>query len=286
MGSAAPSDRRRSKTRRTATEPSPMAAATRLTESLHTLPTPTSPAVTAVEPLLTEPERFALAVRLSAVGRGMDELPGAAGPLQRARLLLSDLVRAVRQFPARPDEVAGIAVGVLFQVVLVLGLGLPEGPRGLNRGDHLARPQAGGVDVGDCVLGDLPLRVAGVEDGRPVAGPEVVALPVERGGVVDLEEELEQVPVGDLLRIEDDLDGLGVGAMVAVGGVRHVAAGVTDPGREHAGTLADEVLHSPEAPAGQDGLLSLAAHRHALLVSSVSSNSLRQAPQPGVSHTA
>src|SRR5215470_11400818 len=193
----------------------------------------------------------------------------------RARLLLGDLVRAVRQLPAWPDEVAGIAVGVLLQVVLVLGLGLPEGPGGLNRGDHLARPQAGGVDVGDRVLGDLLLRVAGVEDGRPVAGPHVVALPVERGRVVDLEEELEQVPIGDLLRVEDDLDGLGVGAMVAVGGVRHVAARVTDPRRDHARTLADEVLYPPEAAASQDGLLSLAAHLLALPVSSVSSNSLR-----------
>ena len=126
----------------------------------------------------------------------------------------------VRQLPVRPDEVAGVAVGILLQVVLVLGLGLPERPGRRDLGDHLARPQAGGLDVGDRVLGDPPLLVAGVEDRRPVAGADVVALPVERGRVVDLEEELQQVPVGDLLRVEDDLDGLGVGAVVAVGRVR------------------------------------------------------------------
>jgi hypothetical protein len=36
---------------------------------------------------------------------------------------------------------------------------------------------------------------------------------------VDLEEELEDVPVGDALGVEDDLDGLGMTGMVAVGRV-------------------------------------------------------------------
>ena len=70
-----------------------------------------------------------------------------------------DLVRAVRQLPAGPDEVARVPVGVTLQVVLVLGLGLPERPGRRDLGDHLAGPQAGGVDVGDGVLGDLLLRV-------------------------------------------------------------------------------------------------------------------------------
>jgi hypothetical protein len=43
MGSAAPADSRRSKARRTAIEPSPMAAATRLTEPLRTSPTANTP---------------------------------------------------------------------------------------------------------------------------------------------------------------------------------------------------------------------------------------------------
>src|SRR4051794_35844747 len=34
---------------------------------------------------------------------------------------------AVWQLPARPREVAGVAVRVALEVVLVLGLGLPEG---------------------------------------------------------------------------------------------------------------------------------------------------------------
>ncbi len=85
--------------------------------------------------------------------------------------------------------------------------------------------------------------------------PTVVALAVLRGRVVDLEEELEQVAVGDPLRVEDDLDRLGVGAVVAVGRVRHVAARVSDARGDDAVELADQILHAPEAAAGEDCFL-------------------------------
>ena len=49
---------------------------------------------------------------------------------------------AVWQFPARPREVAGVAVRVALEVVLVLGLGLPEGDGLADLGHHLAGPQA------------------------------------------------------------------------------------------------------------------------------------------------
>ena len=60
----------------------------------------------------------------------------------------------------------------------------------------------------------------GVEDRRAVARADVVALPVAGRRVVDLEEELQQLAVADLRRVEDDLDRLGVLAVVAIGGVR------------------------------------------------------------------
>jgi hypothetical protein len=56
---------------------------------------------------------------------------------------------------------------------------------------------------------------------------------------MDLEEELQKVAVGGLLRIEDDLDRLGVGSVVVVGGVRHVSAGVSDPGGDPPGVWLD-----------------------------------------------
>ena len=74
-------------------------------------------------------------------------------------------------------------------------LGLPERAGRRHFGDHLAGPQARGVDIGDGVLGDRLLLIAGVEDRRAVAAPDVVALPVQRRGVVDLEEELQQIAV-------------------------------------------------------------------------------------------
>src|ERR1700677_4216807 len=166
-----------------------------------------------------------------------------------------DLVGAARELPAWPDEMTRVPVGVALQVVLVLRLSLPGRPRWCHLSGDLARPQTRGVDVGDRVLRGPPLLVAEVENGRPVAGPEIVSLPVQRGRVMDLEEELQQVPVGDLVRVEGDLDRLRVTMVAPVGRVRLVATGVADPGRDHAGELADEVLHAPEAAAGEDGLL-------------------------------
>jgi hypothetical protein len=70
---------------------------------------------------------------------------------------------------------------------------------------------------------------------------------------VDLEEELEDVPVGDPLRVEDDLDSLGVAGMVPIGRVRVLAAGVADAGGDDAVPLAEQLLNSPEAAAGENG---------------------------------
>jgi hypothetical protein len=51
-------------------------------------------------------------------------------------------------------------------------------------------------------LGDRALLVGRIEDLRAVGGPDQIFIEV---GSVDLEEELEHAPVGDQLRIEDDL---------------------------------------------------------------------------------
>jgi hypothetical protein len=69
---------------------------------------------------------------------------------------------------------------------------------------------------------------------------------------VDLEEELEQLAVGELGRVEHHLDRLGVRAVIAVSGVRHVAAAVAHSGALDARQLADQVLHAPEASARED----------------------------------
>src|SRR3954453_21880077 len=102
---------------------------------------------------------------------------------------------AVWQLPARAREVAGVAVGVALEVVLVLGLGLPERDRLADLGHDLAGPQARGLDVGDRGLRDPALLVARGKDLGPVTGADVVALAILGRRIVDLEEELEDVPV-------------------------------------------------------------------------------------------
>ena len=133
--------------------------------------------------------------------------------------------------------------------ILMLRLGFPEFPGRRDLRNGLAGPQAGGVDVRDRVLGHPFLRVVDVVDRRAVARAHVVALAVRGAGIVDLEEELQQLAVAHLRGIEDHLDAFGMGAVVAVGGVRHVAAGVADPRRLDPGHLADQVLHAPETSA-------------------------------------
>jgi hypothetical protein len=67
-----------------------------------------------------------------------------------------------------------------------------------------------------------------------VAGADVVALAIARAGVVNLEEEFEDLPVADARRVKDDLDCFGVSGMIAIGRVGVGAAGISDPGRQNA----------------------------------------------------
>src|SRR6185312_3181726 len=120
------------------------------------------------------------------------------------------------QHPAGPDEMAGVAARIVLEIVLVLGLGLPEVTGRRQFGHHLARPESRCVHVGDGVLGHLLLLTAGMEDGRAIARAAIIALPVRGARIVDLEEELQQPAVADSLWIEDDFDRLGMGAVVAV----------------------------------------------------------------------
>src|SRR6185437_13848366 len=85
-----------------------------------------------------------------------------------------------------------------------------------------------------------------------IAHAQIVALAVFRAWIVDLEEEFQKLAIADLLRIEIDLDRFGMGAVVAIGRVRHIAAGVADPRGDHAGITADQILHAPETAAGEN----------------------------------
>ena len=73
-------------------------------------------------------------------------------------------------------------------------LRLPELARRNHFGHGLARPQAGSIDIGDRRLGDSLLFFAGVEDRRSIRAADVVALAVASARVVNLEENLEELP--------------------------------------------------------------------------------------------
>src|SRR3954454_20176474 len=109
----------------------------------------------------------------------------------------------------------------------MLWLRLPERTSISHCGHRLPRPQARCVDVADRLLGDTTLLRVGDKDGRAVARSDVVSLPVPGRRIMDLEEELQQLPVGEHVRVEHDLDGLRVAAMVAVGRILDVTAAVT-----------------------------------------------------------
>ena len=49
---------------------------------------------------------------------------------------------ALGQLPVRPWEMAGVAVGIALQIILALGLGLPEVANWRHFGHHFARPNA------------------------------------------------------------------------------------------------------------------------------------------------
>ncbi|OIQ69108.1 hypothetical protein GALL_492910 [mine drainage metagenome] len=138
------------------------------------------------------------------------------------------------------------------QVILMFGLRLPEITGGGDFGHDLAGPQARGVHVSNRIQRGLFLRVVEGEDRRAIAYPQIVALPVRRGRVVDLEVEFQQRAIAGLGRIIDDLDRLGMGAVVAIGRVCDVAACVADAGGDHARQLADQILHTPETAARQN----------------------------------
>ena len=94
------------------------------------------------------------------------------------------------------------------------------------------------------------------KDRGAVLGPDVVALAVERGRVVQLEEPvLEQVLVAQHRRVERHPDRLGVTRLavvgVVVGRVLQPAAGIAHVGVDHAGHRPQDLLDPPETTSRQ-----------------------------------
>jgi hypothetical protein len=75
--------------------------------------------------------------------------------------------------------------------------------------NDLAGPEAVGLEVSNRVHPALTPLVGRVEDLSAVVRAGLLALTVLGRRVMDMEEELEDVPIGVPLGIEADLDGLG-----------------------------------------------------------------------------
>jgi hypothetical protein len=110
-----------------------------------------------------------------------------------------------------PEEMARALVSawVIVQVLLVVVFGVPPLASRQHLGHNPVLPPLL-VYLGGDLLGDLLLLGVVREDARAVLRPDVRALAVCCGGVVHTVEELEQLLVGDLGRIVDDLRGFGV----------------------------------------------------------------------------
>jgi hypothetical protein len=144
------------------------------------------------------------------------------------------------------------AVGIFLQVVLVVLLCFPERSRLGYLGHYLSGPQTGCVDVSDGVESGLPLFFTGGEDGRTDAAPNLVALPVHCHWIVDLEEELQEIPERKGVGVKDNVYRLSVIAQVDFGRMRGISTGVSHPGRDDPGLTTQQLLGAPVAPAGKD----------------------------------
>jgi len=127
--------------------------------------------------------------------------------------------------------------------------------------DHLRHdrivPDVLCLDLLDRLLGDRALLGRVREDDGAILCADVRALPIQCRRIVHAEEDLEQIVIADLLRIEGDLDDLGVsrraGAHLFVRRIRARAARVAGDDARHAAQLAEQRVDAPKAAGTQRG---------------------------------
>ena len=156
----------------------------------------------------------------------------------------------------RCGDMALTAAG-LFEVTLVVIFGPVKLGGGNNHGRDWFGELAGLFEVGFGFAGDLFLRGIGEEDCASVLGADVRALPVERGGVVVVPEDVKELGVSDLFGVVSDADRFGVagpvGADIPVGWVFGCATGITNFRDDDTFGLSESFFNAPEATGGKDG---------------------------------
>ena len=110
---------------------------------------------------------------------------------------------------------AGVAVRASLQIILVVSFCCIEFGCGCHFGYNSARPFLRGFHFVDELLGDALLLIIQIKNRRAVRRTEIVALPVSRRRVVNLEHEFEQLAVGGSGGVEHHFDCLGMAAVVS-----------------------------------------------------------------------
>ena len=119
--------------------------------------------------------------------------------LQKRRKVLPEF----RHF--RPNHMHAVSlVGITGEILLVVRLRLK--PLACRR--HFRNNRVGIEallsDVCEDTFGDVLLFRRVIKDGRSILGPAVIALPVKRGRIMDGKKYVQQVTVGDHVRVEGD----------------------------------------------------------------------------------
>ena len=134
-------------------------------------------------------------------------------------------------------------------------LGSPVVVQQRQLGDDGAAEDAAGLDLVHKGLDLGELRGVGAVDAAAVLRPDVIALAVQAGGVVDQEHDFQDLAQADLRGVKNELDDFVVAAGAAtdifVTGLRDVAVAVAGLDIEDAAHLHENRLAAPEAARAQ-----------------------------------
>lgn len=132
-------------------------------------------------------------------------------------------------------------VWVAGEVILVVVLGGEEFLERFDLCDDLGIPNAQGLEIRNDLKCGLALRFRMVKDDAAVRFANIIALPVQRGWIVNREEHLENFLERGHARVEIDLDHFGVtggfATHLTVGRVGLVTAGIARNDVGHANKI-------------------------------------------------
>src|SRR5579863_2918716 len=159
---------------------------------------------------------------------------GARGGLRRGGLARRRGFAGELRMDLGDSYVARRGGSLLLEVLLMILLSRVEFAGGHDLRDDLVSEDVRLLDLLQRRAGGLLLGGIVEEDCRAVLGADIGALAVKRGRIVRAPEDIEQLGVADLRRVEVHQHGLGVtrgvSADVFISGIDGAPAGITDGG--------------------------------------------------------